>query len=176
MRCSPGELFHDEMIAALPRVRRFARSITWNDDACDDLLQATIERTLANIGRFRDGAPIESWMFRIAQNIWIDGKRAHRRQGVTVPLEEAAQLPGEDGRRITDARLMLREADEALTALPDEQRHLVLLVAVDGCSYRDASASLNIPVGTVMSRLARARAILREAVTGEPLPNSSNLR
>jgi RNA polymerase sigma-70 factor (ECF subfamily) len=162
-----GDQIRDEMVAVLPRLRRFARSITWNDDACDELLQATVERTLASIDHFRQGARLESWMYRIAQNIWIDGKRTRRRQGMTVPIEQIAYVPGEDGRRVADARLMLGEMGAALTALPADQRHLILLVAIDGCSYRDASKRLNIPVGTVMSRLARARAALRDAVIGD---------
>jgi RNA polymerase sigma-70 factor (ECF subfamily) len=165
-----GELtpkLREELIAFLPRLRRFTRSLAGgNAEAGDDLAQAAIARALANIGGFEEGTRLDSWMYRIAQNLWIDSRRSERTRGIQVSDEALAYVAGEDGRRVTEARLTLEATRVAIEALPDEQRAAVMLVLVDGLSYQEASASLSIPIGTIMSRIHRARATLEAKVFG----------
>ena len=155
-----------ELIAFLPRLRRFARSLAGSPDAGDDLAQAAIERALANMDRFEVGTRLDSWMYKIAQNIWIDGRRAEKVRGTSVSEDALLSVAGEDGRRVTETRLTLEATRSAIEELPDDQRAAVMLVLVDGLSYKDAAAALSIPVGTIMSRIFRARATLEAKVFG----------
>ncbi|HEV2746432.1 MAG TPA: RNA polymerase sigma factor [Allosphingosinicella sp.] len=162
---TPG--LRQELIAFLPRLRRFARSLAaGNAEAGDDLAQAAIEKALANIGSFQEGTRLDSWMYRIAQNLWIDAKRSERTRGTPVSDELLAYVAGEDGRRVAEARITLAATRKAIEALPDEQRSAVMLVLVDGLSYQDASEALSVPIGTIMSRIHRARATLEAKVFG----------
>ncbi|HEX8667194.1 MAG TPA: RNA polymerase sigma factor [Allosphingosinicella sp.] len=156
-----------ELIALLPRLRRFARSLAGGDaEAGDDLAQAAIERALANIARFEQGTRLDSWMYKIAQNLWIDSRRAQRSRGVAVPETALEGVVGTDGRRVAEASLTLAATRRAIEALPDDQRSAVMLVLVDGLSYKDAAEALSVPVGTVMSRIHRARTALEARVFG----------
>lgn len=154
-----------EMLACLPRLRRFALALTGRNSDADDLVQDAIERALRNLGQFRPGTRMDSWMFRIAQNLWIDQLRARKNRGTPEPIEEAEQL-GVDGRRTAEARIMLSETSRGLAALPEEQRAVVALVLIEGLSYREAADVLDVPIGTVTSRLARGREALAAHVLG----------
>jgi RNA polymerase sigma-70 factor (ECF subfamily) len=99
-------------------------------------------------------------MFRIAQNIWLDQRRAHKVRGDAVDIDEAYDVAGEDGREVAENRLTLKEVSKGVAGLPSDQQVLIALVCVDGLSYKEASEVLDIPIGTVMSRLARARRAL----------------
>ncbi|WP_298601191.1 RNA polymerase sigma factor [uncultured Sphingorhabdus sp.] len=154
-------------MAFLPRLRRFCAVLARNEDRGDDLMQATVERALARIDQWQPGSSLESWMFRIAQNIHIDEVRAQARRGVSVDIDEAVALVGEDGRAIVEERSDLEKARSAMALLPDEQRALMALVVLDGRSYKEAAEILDIPIGTVMSRLARARQSIDRALHGE---------
>jgi len=160
----------DQIIALLPRLRRFCMALTGSADAGDDLTQSTIERALGRIDQWRPDTRLDSWMFRIAQNMNIDAARTRARRGVHVDVESAHGLAGEDGRKVTETRAALARAQAAMAALPDDQRALMALVVVDGASYKEAAAILDIPVGTVMSRVARARAAIDAAVNGSTVP------
>lgn len=156
-----------ELIEFLPRLRRFARSLARGDpDAGDDLAQATIARALANLDKFEIGTRLDSWMYKMAQNIWIDGRRAEQARGIAVSEDLLHSLEGEDGRRVTDATLTLQATRQAIEELPDEQRSAVMLVLVDGLSYQDAAEALSVPIGTIMSRIHRARTTLEKRVFG----------
>ena len=147
-----------QMVALLPRLRRFAAALTGSVADGDDLVQDTVERALRNLHQWEPGTRLDNWMFRIAKNRFIDTRRSHKRSGVVagVAPEDAPDVAA-DGARAADARLMLADVARALAALPDEQRQALLLVAVDGLSYRDAADILEIPIGTLTSRIARAR-------------------
>jgi RNA polymerase sigma-70 factor, ECF subfamily len=147
----------DQLVALLPRLRRFCMALTRSAEAGDDLAQSTIERALSRINQWHEGTRLDSWMFRIAQNINIDQARAQKTRGVSVDIDELASVSGEDGRDVVESRNALAKAQAAMAKLPDDQRMLIALVAIDGQSYKDAAAILDIPIGTVMSRLARAR-------------------
>ncbi len=152
--------FSDQLIAALPRLRRFARGLTGSTVEADDLVQAACERALARRHQFEEGTRFDSWMFRIVQTIWIDQIRAR-----TVRKEESetgeARLGSDEAVRRVEARLALGEVRRAVDRLPPDQRAALLLVTVEGLSYREAAEVAQVPVGTIMSRLARARLALQ---------------
>jgi len=156
--------FREQMIAFLPRLSAFALSLTGNADQRDDLVQETCSRALARRDKWQPGTRLDSWMFRIAQNLWLDRKRAERYRGEPVDIAMVGDLIDCDGRRITESRLALAEVLRGLDQLSPEHRVLIGLVCVDGMTYKQASEILELPVGTVMSRLARARIALHDAV------------
>lgn len=156
-----------ELVEFLPRLRRFTRSLARGSvEDGDDLAQATVERALGNLAKFEVGTRLDSWMYKMAQNIWIDKCRSEKVRGPQVSDALLAMMPGDDGRRVTEARLTLAKTRDAIERLPDAQRSAVMLVLVDGLSYQDAARALSIPVGTIMSRLNRARIHLEREVFG----------
>jgi len=164
----------DQLVELLPRLRRFARSLTGSAHAADDLVQIACERLLA---RASDAEPIvclESWLYRVIRNAWIDNRRSpHHRQG--EPLEAGLEVVGEDGERTVDTRSTLARVRLEIARLPEEQRSVLMLVCVNGLSYAATAESLKIPIGTVMSRLARGRLALAQAVGLTPSPRRGDL-
>ena len=157
-----------QMVALLPRLRRFALSLSGNRADADDLVQDTVERALANLHRWERGTRLDSWMFRIAQNLNIDAARARKRRGAVVSdTLEAAENVATDGERAAHSQIQFHRLQAAMASLPDEQRSAVALVLIDGMSYRDAAEVLDIPIGTLTSRRARAREALAARVLGE---------
>jgi RNA polymerase sigma-70 factor, ECF subfamily len=152
--------FSDQLIAVLPRLRRFARGLAGSAAEADDLVQAACERALTRAHQFQEGTRFDSWMFRIVQTIWIDQLRARdvRREGGE---DEGQQVGTDESVRRVEARLALHEVRAMLRELPAEQRTALLLVTVDGLSYKEAAEIADVPVGTIMSRLARARVALQ---------------
>jgi RNA polymerase sigma-70 factor (ECF subfamily) len=152
------------LVALLPRLRRFARSLSRNQHDADDLVQLVVERALRSLDQFVEGANHASWLFGIMKNAWIDTCRARgRRAEVALPEdsgEHPAVSPGD-----TDASLWA--VSEAMNKLPEEQRLAVALVLVEGMSYKEAAAVLEIPIGTLTSRLARGRSALAAALSDE---------
>lgn len=151
-----------QLVALLPRLRRFAYSLTGSKDDGDDIVQAACERALGRTHQWQPGTRLDSWMFRIIQTTWIDRVRAKRVRNEDHDPDAIESLIGDDGRRLTESRLMLSRVRRAITQLPEDQRSVLVLVAVDGLSYREAADILDVPLGTVMSRLARARRRLHE--------------
>lgn len=131
-------------------------------------MQATVERALNRAHQFEEGSRLDSWMYRIAQNLHIDGARSNKRRGTSVDLEHAEELTGDDGRQITEARSDLAAAQRVLRALPEDQRATFLLVVVEGLSYREAAEAMDVQIGTVMSRIARARQRIAEELARTP--------
>lgn len=163
---APSDPVRRELVALLPRLRRFARALTRNPDEADDLVQTALERGLRSLGAWTPGTSLDAWMFRIVKNCWIDMLRsAAVRTRVFAPEEEGASV-GDDGAAAMETRLDARDVRAAMQELPEEQRLVAALVFVDGLSYREAAETLGVPIGTVTSRLARARAAL-EARLGE---------
>jgi RNA polymerase sigma-70 factor (ECF subfamily) len=152
--------FSDQLIAVLPRLRRFARGLAGSVSEADDLVQAACERALAREHQFQEGSRFDSWMFRIVQTIWIDQLRSRdvRREGGE---EEGLTIGTDETVRRAEARIALGEVRTVLRQLPVEQRTALLLVTVDGLSYKEAAEIADVPVGTIMSRLARARIALQ---------------
>jgi RNA polymerase sigma factor (sigma-70 family) len=159
--------FEEELVELLPRLRRFARGLARHASDADDLCQAAIERALKSRDQWQQGTRLDSWMYRITRNLWIDDRRAATRRGVHRPIDDhVAQIAG-DGVAHVEAGALRGDVDGAMARLPDEQREVVVLVLVEGYAYREAADILDVPIGTVTSRLARGREtlmhLLREA-------------
>jgi RNA polymerase sigma-70 factor, ECF subfamily len=149
--------FRRELTELLPRLRRFALALTCDATEADDLVQAGCEKALRSSSQWQPGTRLDSWMYRIMQNHWIDHTRSRASRGPAVEPEVLDALPDEDFDRRMEARLTLERVTEVMRALPDTMRSVLALVTVEGLSYQEAATVLNVPVGTVMSRLARAR-------------------
>ena len=150
-----------EMVALVPRLRRFAFSISGSRDEGEDLVQAACVKALDRLDQFQPGTRLDSWMFRIVQTTWIDRVRSRSRRGETGSEEELALVSDQGkGARTAENRLTLARVRQAMGTLPEDQRVVLALVAIEGYSYKAAAETLEIPVGTVMSRLARARSKL----------------
>lgn len=149
----------DQIVALLPRLRRFGRAITRHPSDADDLVQIAIERALLRYEQWRPEAPFHSWMFGIMRNAWIDEARARGRQGkVLVPEEAGLDVPD----NASEAQLRMLSVQRAMATLPEEQRLAVALVLVEGLSYKEAAEALDVPIGTLTSRLARGREALQK--------------
>ncbi len=155
-----SERFGDQLVAVLPRLRRFARGLTGSSVEADDLVQAACERALARRHQFQEGTRFDSWMFRIVQTIWIDQIRSREVRKSDGDIGEDRLGSDEPVRRV-EARLTLAEVRRAVDRLSPDQRAALLLVTVDGLSYKEAAEVVDVPVGTIMSRLARARIALQ---------------
>jgi len=155
------------MVELLPRLRRYALVLTRDLEKADDLVQETCVRALSRLDQWQPGTRLDSWLYRIAQNLWLDRKRAEKVRGVQVDVESVVGLQGVDGRAVTEARLTLETVARHMQILSPEQQLLVVLVSIDGLTYKEAADALEIPIGTVMSRLARARRTLYESLEGE---------
>jgi RNA polymerase sigma-70 factor (ECF subfamily) len=157
--------FLDEIGACVPPLRRYARSLTRNAEHADDLVQDCLERAIRKQALWRPTGPLKAWLFRMLLNLYRNELRNARRRPQTTPIDQVAQLPSTPAPQ--PGRLALAETAAALELLPEEQREALLLVVLEGFSYAEAAAALEIPQGTLMSRLSRARAGLRR-LTGEP--------
>lgn len=161
----PSQGFEQGVLALLPRLRRFATGLARDAADADDLCQMTIERALRSHGQWREGSRLDSWIYRIMRNIWIDEARARTRRGKTFVDPEQGLDVGAGGGQ--EESVELSQVDRALATLPTEQREAVLLVMVEGYSYREAAEIVGCPVGTLNSRLVRGRDALL-GLLGEP--------
>jgi RNA polymerase sigma-70 factor, ECF subfamily len=149
---------HEQIVALLPRLRRFARNLARNPHDADDVVQIAVERALTRLDQWRSDARLDSWMFKIVRNAWIDELRSRGRRDKVFLAAEAGENVGTDS--------MARETDllavqSAMARLPQEQREAVGLVLVEGLPYREAADVLDVPIGTLTSRLARGREALQ---------------
>ena len=158
--------FESELAAVLPRLRRFAHGLSRNPADADDLTQATIERALRSRAQWQPGTRMDSWSYRIMRNLWIDTARSKARRDVHEAPEEDGVDVGEDPREAMAAAIDLKRIMAAMERLPDEQREIVALILVEGFGYREVSEMLDLPIGTVSSRLVRGRTALL-AMVGE---------
>ena len=148
-----------EIAALLPRLRRFARTVTRHREDADDLVQVAVERALRHLDQWQDGTRLDSWLFRIMKNAWIDEVRARgRRDDVLAPEEAGANVGYSD----TDGRIARLSIEAAMARIPEDQRLAIGLVLVEGLPYKEAAAVLDIPIGTLTSRLARGRDALQQ--------------
>ncbi|MFC5301487.1 RNA polymerase sigma factor [Azospira restricta] len=157
----------DDLAAHLPRLRRYARALTGDRHRADDLVQDTLERALTRSSLWRRGSKLDAWLLTIMHNLFVNQVRTQARQAT----EALDALPVEPAQRAMQAdALEVRDLDAALAALPVEQRAVLLLVTLDERSYEETARILDIPVGTVMSRLSRARERLRQLLDGSAAP------
>lgn len=156
--------FLDEIETHVPALRRYARALTRNTDRADDLVQDCLERAIRKQALWQPTGSLKSWLFRILLNLYRNELRTNRRRGEHVAVDtllvEPSIAPAQPG------RIALAEMSRAIDLLNVEQREALLLVVLDGMSYAEAAEALSIPIGTLMSRLGRARAALRIAVGG----------
>ncbi len=148
--------------ALLPRLRRFARALSRNTHDADDLVQVSVERALLHLDQLRPEPRLDSWMFGIVRNAWIDETRSRRRRDKLLAPEELGEHVAD---RASEAPIQRLSIEAALERLPEEQRLAVALVLIEGLAYKEAAAVLEVPIGTVTSRLARGREAL-EALLG----------
>jgi RNA polymerase sigma-70 factor, ECF subfamily len=152
------ENVRERLAELLPRLRRFARNLTRSPHDADDVVQIALERALANLDQWRADARLDSWMFKIVRNAWIDELRSRGRQGKIFVGAEAGECVGE---ALIDRATDLMSVQSAMARLPEEQRSAVSLVLVEGLPYKEAAQVLDIPIGTLTSRLARGREALQ---------------
>jgi RNA polymerase sigma factor (sigma-70 family) len=148
----------------IPALRRYARSLLRDRAGADDLVQDCLERAISRWSQRRDGE-VRSWLFAILHNLAVDRFRKTASRGTHVPIDDAGE--NEFGEAATqEQKLMYRDVMTKLSRLPEDQRAVLLLVAVEDLSYADAAKVLGIPIGTVMSRLSRARERLQQELDG----------
>jgi RNA polymerase sigma factor (sigma-70 family) len=150
------------LVDLIPRLRRYARALVGDRSAADDLVQDTLERAWAKLHLYRRGTDLRAWLFTVMHNVHVNRVRATRPTEILEEeMPELAQRPAQgDG-------LLVRDLDRAIARLPAEQRAVLLLVTLEEMSYEDVARALSIPIGTVMSRLSRAREKLRLMMLGQ---------
>ena len=174
VRLALDETIRREMLAFLPRLRRFAYGLTGSVHDGDDLLQATCERAIRHIDQWQPGTRLDSWMYRIARNLHLNDLRARGVRSQHLASVDPAEHGTVDGVRVAEAQMTYEAVRGFVDRLPEEQKTILLLITVEGLSYREASEMLDLPIGTVTSRLARARLALKAFVGGEdPAPESA---
>lgn len=157
---------HQDIAAELPRLRRYARALLRDPGAADDLVQDCLERALSRLHQFRTGTNLRAWLFTIMHGIHVNAVQRRNRAADTAPLDPAAEnrhatQPAQDG------GLSMRDLANALDRISLEQREVVLLIGLEGMTYQETADILDVPLGTVMSRLARGRERLRQLMEGE---------
>lgn len=152
----------NELIQHIPRLRRYARALTGDAGRADDLVQDTLERALVKLDLWRPGSDMRAWLFTLMHNLFVNQIRSGGPS--QCELDEAADVPVSGGQ--ADA-LAVRDIHAALVKLPTEQREVILLVGLEQFSYAEAAKVLGLPIGTVMSRLSRARERLRDLLEGQ---------
>lgn len=157
----------DELMEHVPRLRRYARALVNNRDFSDDLVQDTLERALSRTEKFKEGSDLRAWLFTIMHNVFINQVRKASTKAVHVSVDDESIVETEFAVQATHTQsLEVRDLDYALQRLPAEQREVVLLVGLEEMSYTEVALALEIPVGTVMSRLSRGRERLRALMAG----------
>lgn len=151
------------LVELIPRLRRYARALVGDRTTADDLVQDTLERAWAKLHLYRRGTDLRAWLFTVMHNVHVNRIRATR---ATDPLED--EMPELAQAERTDA-LLMRDLDRAISRLPADQRAVLLLVTLEEMSYDEVARTLGIPIGTVMSRLSRAREKLRAMMSGQPV-------
>lgn len=157
------------IVACIPALRRYARALTGDAWMADDLVQDTLERACAKWSLWRVGSDLRAWLFAIMHNVWVNQVRQGGARATLVDIDEAShELVAPD----TEPAVMI-DLQRCLLRLPDEQRAVLLLAALEDFSYQDIAKVLCIPAGTVMSRLSRARLRLAELMDGAQPPTST---
>ena len=154
-----------ELLSLLPRFRRFALGLTRNPGDADDLVQTALEKAVSRIDQWEPGTRLDSWVFRIIQTTHIDMIRGRKRNDSFLELVKNQENRSHDGERALEARNTLDAVRHAIFNLPEEQRAVIMLVSVEGLSYKEAAETLAIPMGTLTSRLVRGRNALMQMMS-----------
>jgi RNA polymerase sigma-70 factor, ECF subfamily len=152
--------------AEIPRLRRYARALTRDVVIADDLVQDCLARALGKLHLWQDGTDLRAWLFTILHNQYVNHIRRSVREGAAVGLNENEPLLSRAPQQ--GKRLELRDLGRAIAKLPEEQRIVILLVGLEGMRYEEVAAVLDVPVGTIRSRLSRGRENLRRLTAGGP--------
>jgi RNA polymerase sigma-70 factor (ECF subfamily) len=159
----------DELLEYIPRLRRYSRALINNRELADDLVQDTLERALSRLDLYQKGTDLRAWLFTIMHNIFVNRARKASSSAMHVSIDDESVGEHEFEVRATQGQsLEMRDLDYALQRLPADQREVVLLVGLEEMSYAEVALALEIPLGTVMSRLSRGRERLRALMTGKP--------
>lgn len=153
-----------DLIEHIPRLRRYARALLRDPARADDLVQDTLERALVKLDLWQPGSNLRAWLFTLMHNLFVNQTRA-RREAETA-LDEALDVPVSGGQM---EALTARDIQAALARLPEAQREVLLLVGLEQFAYEEAAQVLGVPVGTIMSRLSRARERMRQLLADEPV-------
>jgi len=167
--------FRQQLLGAIPRLRRYARSLVFDPAGADDLVQTTLERALAHWHQFDQRRDILVWAISIAHNAFMDERRRHARMSFVESREDGPRIEDTVAGPSADVGLRL-DLVAALQRLPVEQREPMLLVSLEQLSYAECAELLRIPIGTVMSRISRGRAALREILDGRAPNTARGLR
>lgn len=159
-------LLRQELLTLLPRLRRFALALTGNPSDADDLVQVGCEKALKAAAQWHPGTRADSWLFKIMQNHWIDQLRARTLRGHAVDPEVLENIADDRWNRQMEARQTLDRVLAVMSLLPETTRAVMALVTIEGQSYQEAADTLGLPIGTVMSRLARGRLELVRRLEG----------
>ena len=160
----PQDEFADALGAMLPRLRRFAFALSRHPADADDLAALAVERALRSRAQFTPGTRLDSWLFRITRNLWIDEARSRHRKAAWEAPPEEGERQGFDGAADIERSAELANVMREMSRLPDEQREVVALIMIEGLGYREAAELLGHPIGTVSSRLVRGRNALLAAL------------
>lgn len=156
------QAFERELLTLLPRLRRFARALARDAADADDLLQVALERALKARDQWTPGTRLDSWMMKIVRNCWIDETRSRARRARTFAPEAEGENVGADAHLEIEMKVEMHDIDNAMNSLTPDQREVIALVLVEGLAYREAAAVLDIPMGTLTSRLTRGRQALAQ--------------
>jgi RNA polymerase sigma-70 factor, ECF subfamily len=157
---------HHDIEAEIPRLRRYARALTRDVVSADDLVQDCLTRALGKLHLWQEGSDLRAWLFTILHNQYVNHIRRAVREGATVALNETEPMLSRAPQQ--GKRLELRELERAIAQLPEEQRSVILLVGLEGMRYEEVAAVLDVPVGTIRSRLSRGRDALRRLTGASP--------
>jgi len=157
----------------IPRLRRYARALVRDSHLADDLVQDCLERAWSKQHLWIDRGEIRPWLFTILHNIYANTARRYNRAPQQLPIEAS---PEQSVNADQESQVALRELERSLARLPDGQREVILLVGLEQFSYEETAMALDLPVGTVMSRLSRARSKLRETMNGEQTPSLRSVK
>jgi len=160
MQMNDSFALQEDIVDLIPRLRRFAFGLTGNSTDADDVVQIALERSLTRLHQYKPGTRLDSWMFRIVQNCWFNECRRNQRTETGMDMTDLERLPNAPVADHSQRHDQLRDITHAMSHLNDDQRSLVMTVLVEGHSYKDAADLFEIPIGTVMSRLTRARKTL----------------
>jgi RNA polymerase sigma-70 factor (ECF subfamily) len=159
-----SQSIREQIVTLLPRLRRFARNLTRNPHDADDVVQIAVERALTRLDQWRSDARLDGWMFKIVRNAWIDELRSRQRRDKVFLAEEAGDNIGTDSMA---REIELLSVHSAMARLPEDQRVAVSLVLIEGLPYKEAAEVLDVPIGTLTSRLARGREALQALLGNE---------
>lgn len=167
MQMNDSSAIREDIVDLIPRLRRFAFGLTGNHTDADDVVQIALERSLTRLHQFKPGTRLDSWMFRIVQNCWFNECRRKQRTETGMDMTDLERLPNAPATNHSHRHDQMRDIMHAMSYLNDNQRSLVMTVLVEGYSYKEAADLLEIPMGTVMSRLTRARKTLMNILSDE---------